>query len=383
MYKKLIVLYNRFAKSHGRRRKMEQNDRCVQVGQWQACAAPKDVTACTDNDILAQDIYDREGRRFLSANTSVNGYVKALLNLNGTGRVSVFANDPRDQAHLQKPSPSVQDEIWRIFLILSSGRKVEYERVRNLFASIHLTCECGQSAVIKKLMTEMQRYDLYTYTHSINVSFYSVLIAIFLGLSDLLVEQAAISGLLHDIGKTSIPTEILNKPSALNVEEYALMKRHVTMGYIMLQDNNALNGQIKKAVLLHHERMDGSGYPFGVIPDSTLIRIIAIADVYDAITSDRVYKKRENPFRAFEFFADEGRRAFPREIIGVLLSNFSAMLIGATIRLTSGEMARIAYVPPEYPCRMIVEIDHKYTGLFDLNKICEILPECDCDMHNE
>jgi uncharacterized domain HDIG len=357
---------------------MERNTFLLSAGPGQGKTVTKAVKACTDADILAQDIFDREGRRILSANTAVNGYVKSLLILNGTDVVGIGGSGLFGEERGQKPAFSFQDEVRNIFLILASGQKIEYERLERLAVPPGFKDSRDQVSAIRRLTEEMRQYDLYTYAHCISVSFYSMLLAAALGLPDLSVRQAAACGLLHDVGKMSIPKELLNKPGVLSVSEHKRIEQHVTLGYRVLRGIDAIDGRIKKAVLLHHERMDGSGYPFGIIPDEPLTKIVAVADVYDAIISDRVYKKREHPFEAFEFFTDEGARLFDRRILNAFLSNFSAMLIGATVRLTSGETARIVYIPPEYPCRMIIEKGCRYADLYDLDKICGILPVHDC-----
>jgi putative nucleotidyltransferase with HDIG domain len=339
----------------------------------------KEVSACTEADILAQDISDRAGRKILSANTSVNGYVKSLLQQNGTSavRATTFALTA-DQCE-KDPARQLQKETRHNFLTLASGQKIEYAQFGLLAESLRAHSVNNRLAIIKNLMLKMRQYDLYTYTHCVNVSFYSMLIAGWLDLPEEKIRQAVECGLLHDVGKAAISSELLNKPGTLTVPEYDRIKQHATLGYRILHDVDAIDGQIKKAVLMHHERMDGSGYPFGLIPDDTLTKIIAIADVYDAITSVRVYKKRQHPFKVLEFFADKGAELFDQAILGAVLSNFSAMLIGSAVKLTSGETAKIVYVPPEYPCSMIVQKDCRYTDLYDLDQITEICPEFLCD----
>lgn len=348
---------------------------CVRIKS--AKARLKEVSTLTEADILAQDIYSKDGRKILSQNTSVNGYVKSLLRQNGTGAAKVV-NFTLASTQLQAEETRIlQIAIRHTFCSLASGQKIEYALFKNLAESLWANNDDNHFTYIKKLMVQMHQYDLYTYTHCVNVSFYSMLIAGWLGLSAHEIRQAVECGLLHDVGKAEIPIELLNKPDALTIPEYERLKQHATLGYDILRNYDSIDGQIKNAVLMHHERMDGSGYPFGVVPDDTLTNIIAVADVYDAITTDRVYKKRQNPFKAFEFFADKGSGLFDQRVLDVVLSNFSALLVGSEILLTSGENAKIAYVPPRYPCSMILEKDGRYSGLYDLNSIAEIVPQKD------
>jgi len=137
--------------------------------------------------------------------------------------------------------------------------------------------------------------DHYTQGHSQKVSAYAALIAEALGLGDAEVEEIRLGGVLHDIGKVGIPENILNKNGPLNPDEWETMKSHVKFGAKILEPLTPL-ARIREMVLHHHEFFDGSGYPDALIGDRIPLgaRIIAIADAYDTITSDRTYKKARN-----------------------------------------------------------------------------------------
>jgi putative nucleotidyltransferase with HDIG domain len=134
--------------------------------------------------------------------------------------------------------------------------------------------------------------DHYTQGHSQKVSAYASLIADALGLNDLEIEEIRLGGVLHDIGKVAIPENILNKNGPLNPDEWDTMKSHVTFGAKILEPLTPL-ARIREMVLHHHEFFDGSGYPHGMSGEAIPLgaRIIAVADAYDTITSDRTYKK--------------------------------------------------------------------------------------------
>jgi putative nucleotidyltransferase with HDIG domain len=137
--------------------------------------------------------------------------------------------------------------------------------------------------------------DHYTQGHSQKVSAYAALIAEALGMSDAEVEEIRLGGVLHDIGKVGIPENILNKNGPLNPDEWETMKSHVKFGAKILEPLTPL-ARIREMVLHHHEFFDGSGYPDALTGDRIPLgaRIIAIADAYDTITSDRTYKKARN-----------------------------------------------------------------------------------------
>jgi HD-GYP domain-containing protein (c-di-GMP phosphodiesterase class II) len=153
-------------------------------------------------------------------------------------------------------------------------------------------------------------HDYYTYTHSVNVTLFAVALTQRVFKRDISDEEYRILGqgfLLHDIGKSSIPPSIINKPGKLNSTEWALMREHPLTGQKILQDTEQLNDAIDQIVVGHHERMDGRGYPYGLSGESVhpYSRICAIADVFDAITTVRSYRDPLGTFAALKVMRDE------------------------------------------------------------------------------
>ncbi|MGD9568766.1 MAG: HD domain-containing phosphohydrolase [Sedimentibacter sp.] len=161
---------------------------------------------------------------------------------------------------------------------------------------------------LRKLLDKSEQKDVYTYNHSNRVQDYSVKIARKLGLSSEINYTIALASLFHDVGKCFIPDEILNKPSKLSEEEFNYIKKHSTYSSELLQGK--FNDEVALIVEEHHERLDGSGYPKGLKGDETRIeaKIIAVADSYDAMTSDRAYRKGLTPEAAMDelkFYIDK------------------------------------------------------------------------------
>ena len=234
-----------------------------------------------------------------------------------------------------------------------------------------------QRSNVLESMSLIKRGDEYTYVHSVNVAFYSMLIAKWIGLSKDEITKATMSGLLHDIGKVKISDQILNKPGKLTQDEYDIVKQHTVYGFEIASNLNELDNEIKNAILLHHERMDGSGYPFQYNCDRLNIyaRIVSIADVFDAMTSDRVYKKKNTPFEAFQMFEREGVRIFDIKIMDTFRSYIANYLTGINVLLSNGESGDIVFVPLNNITNPIVRVMNEYRDLSSENtiKILELI----------
>ena len=184
--------------------------------------------------------------------------------------------------------------------------------------------------------------DEYTFKHSVDVATISMIIGKKLGLSRDEIYDIGITGLLHDIGKTKIPNEILNKPGRLTDEEFEIMKQHSVYGYRILQDKPNLKENIKLGVLQHHEKSNGKGYPVGVgaAQISQFAKIISVADIYDALVTERPYKHGFSPRDAVEMLM-----AMTSELDISSLRAFMGSVIlypvGSNVDLSNGERARV------------------------------------------
>jgi len=185
-------------------------------------------------------------------------------------------------------------------------------------------------------------YTDYILCHSINVSFYAMLIGKWMCLPKSEVMDLIVAGFFHDVGKLEIPTDILNKKGGLTTEEFEIMKSHTTLGYNMLKNVLGLKEDIKKSILMHHERIDGSGYPSGITGHliGEYAKIIAIADIYDAMTTNRVYKKRINPFETFQFFLGTGMKILEPAIVNIFISNMTSHFSGMEVTLNNGQASK-------------------------------------------
>lgn len=217
---------------------------------------------------------------------------------------------------------------------------------------------------ILEMMQGMRSYDDVVYSHSINVSIICSVFAKWLKLSEEETKILTLCGLLHDVGKMVIPDEIINKSSKLTEEEYRIMKTHTQKGYQLLK-NQDIDIRIKYAALLHHERCDGSGYPNRFTRDNieAFSKIVAIADVYDAMTSDRVYRDAICPFDVVEEFEKEGLQKYDPAYILIFLERIISSYIHNTVRLNDGREGKVIMINKYALSKPVVMIDDEFVDL--------------------
>ncbi|MDY5182039.1 HD-GYP domain-containing protein [Butyribacter sp.] len=216
-----------------------------------------------------------------------------------------------------------------------------------------------------EMMQCMRGYDDLTYTHSMNVALISNVIGTWLNLGNDDLETLMIAGMLHDIGKLRIPPEIIQKPAKLTDSEYEIIKNHPQYGYDILSTKN-LNPKIKMVALQHHERYDGKGYPYGLKSKEIDLfsGIVAIADVYDAMTADRVYRKGICPFPVLEHMELQKELYEPGALYKFIERTVEAY-INTEVRLSNGDIGRVVLLNKNFLSRPIVISGDK---TYDLSK---------------
>lgn len=187
-------------------------------------------------------------------------------------------------------------------------------------------------------MVDIRSIDDYLFGHSVNVCVLSLITGISLGYSRDKLMHLGMGALLHDIGKTLIPAPLLNKPGKLTVDEFNAVKQHTQLGYTILSNSEP---QAALIALQHHERYNGDGYPHGLKEIHAFSQITGIADVFDAMTADRVYRKAHPPFEAYEMLAGAGNFLFDYKFVRAFLANIAAYPAGSLVRLSTNEIAMV------------------------------------------
>lgn len=215
-----------------------------------------------------------------------------------------------------------------------------------------------------KQMRMMKAKDDYLFTHSVNVSLLCILIGRWLKCDEKVIKNLGVAGLLHDIGKIFIPDEILNKPDRLTDEEFEDIKKHTLLGYNLVGQNEGISPDIANAVLMHHERLDGSGYPIGKGTQMGFYAsVVAVADVYDAITSNRTYSSKQSPYTAAEILWAESFGKLDARISRVFYDKITNFYMGNEVLLSNNEKGVVVYINPTQPTRPIVMVGDLFYDL--------------------
>lgn len=246
---------------------------------------------------------------------------------------------------------------------ISTGREIDPEKVNKVSDSI--IARINENRDIVSSINQLRSVDEYTYTHCVNVSLLCMLIGKWLRFDFYKVKNLVHAGFLHDIGKGKIAPELLNKPGALTKDEFEEIKKHPVYGFKLAEAMYGLDDSILKGILMHHEREDGSGYPFGVKGPQIheFAKIIAVADIYDAMTSNRAYREKESPFEVFELMEKDSFGVLDPKITSVFLSNIAAYYIGDFVKLNTGDIGEIIYINPSHISQPIVKADDVFIDM--------------------
>ena len=216
-----------------------------------------------------------------------------------------------------------------------------------------------------KILNSVADKNPYLFSHPVNVAFISFVIGKWMNLSHTELFNLVCSGLLHDIGKAKVRDSILNKPGKLSEIETETVKKHPVLGYSILSELEAFDEEVLLGVLSHHERQDGSGYPRGLKGEQINMfgRIIAIADIYDAMTSTKPYREKHSPFEVVEEIEANSFGTLDPIICQVFLMNIINFYPGSVVRLNNDKVGEIIYINQEERTRPLIHCGDEYINL--------------------
>lgn len=246
--------------------------------------------------------------------------------------------------------------------IVDSNAEVDSKQL--LSSVTGMISEDMTSISVFDMLHNMRQYDDFTYMHSMNVALISNVFAKWLGLSKKDVEIATMGGLLHDIGKLKIPDNIMRKPDRLSPAEYNIIKTHSLQGYNILKDKK-IDENIKQCALMHHERCDGTGYPLGLVGEkiNSFAKIVAIADVYDAMTAARIYRGPLCPFKVIGIFEAEGLQKYDSHYILTFLEHIATTYMNNRVKLNNGDEGDVIFMNKNQYSRPMIKCGDKFIDL--------------------
>jgi putative nucleotidyltransferase with HDIG domain len=248
------------------------------------------------------------------------------------------------------------DHVRHFVEDVRKGTSVDFSPATPLVENLIESVFRNENAIMT--LCKLRGFDEYTYTHSLNVSILAVLLGKRMGLDRPALLKIGLAGLLHDVGKARLPAKILNKPGRLTESEFHAVKGHSMWSHDLLQKQANMPREILRAVAEHHERHDGSGYPRGLKGQeiSLFSRVIAVADVFDALTSKRAYKDAMPPAQALSMMYQWRGRQFATEDIETFIQCIGVFPVGSFVRLTGGEHAIVISANPQRPTKPQVKV---------------------------
>lgn len=308
------------------------------------------------------------GLIYVGENQELNADIIGKLKSNGIHEIKIFVNTWDDVWKISnetKKDYSICTETAKILLNQIARNNVvdfvAFKKIKNEIAE-----RFSDNYKIIGCINLFKAADSYTYTHSINVALLSTLIGKWMKYGKTLQDSLMLAGLLHDIGKMKIDKSILNKPEKLTDEEFEEIKKHPIYSYELLQTNTDIPLDVKVGILMHHERMDGSGYPYGVYNENIndIGKVLAIADSYDAMISERPYQKKRSPFEVMQLMQTGIFGKLDSKILLTFLSNIATYYIGTYVILNTGEVGEVVAINPLCIYRPIVRVQNRYIDMY-------------------
>ncbi|KJR48872.1 response regulator receiver modulated metal dependent phosphohydrolase [Desulfosporosinus sp. I2] len=315
-----------------------------------------------EGSVLARPVINSSGRVLLQSGVRVTAsYINRLILM---GYDVLFIQDDR-----------LEDVEFHL-AITSQTREVAYKTIKNVSSYIesglegslvvanvrssvqHMINDLLFSTDILGNLSEIQGYDDYTYHHSVNTTIIALILGIASGYSEQKLIELGMGVLMHDIGKIKIPERILNKKTPLTEEEFGEIKRHTINGFDILRKNNDFSLLSAHIAFQHQEKWNGAGYPRGLKGSEIheYGRLAAVADVYEALTSKRVYRKAMETNDAYEYIISQGNIHFEPRILEVFKKNISVYPTGSGIVLSNNQRGNVVKQNRAFPNRPFVRV---------------------------
>ncbi len=315
------------------------------------------------DEILGKTLFDGYGKVLLPSGTKLN--ISYINRIKQSGFYYIYIEDKEldDIKEDKKIDELKQSTIERLPGMFTSLMQGDGNTVKESFKMIEdLATYIAEEGDVNTNLYEINKHDNYTYIHCVDTG----IMSIFLGRSlDLKIEELTelgVSAILHDIGKIKIPNEIINKKDTLTEMEFEEIKKHPVYGYRILKEAGISNKNILSAVVEHHERIDGKGYPLGIDKSKicTYAKIISVCDVFTALSANRAYRERFNPNEAYEYIISNSNIMFDSKIVEKFKENFSIYPLGCCVKLSNGIEGYVVKQNKCFPDRPVIRVKYDY-----------------------
>lgn len=334
---------------------------------------------------VKNDVFNASGLLVVPANTTLSEEHIELIRKHGVALLPHHVAPPAQTISITKPQPEAEpepephavhktneaivaratEEMKEVFLRFRVGDPPSVSEMKSdLIPSVQ---EAIEFPTLFGLLSGLQAKDDYTFRHNIGVAVLSTMLGKWLHLDAEQMQTLTLAAALHDIGKVKIEDDILNKPGKFTDEEYALMKQHTTFGYNMLKSRGELHPEVPIVALQHHERLDGRGYPHGITGDKMTYfsKIVAVADVFHAMTSNRVYRGEVPFYKVLMQMKDDAFGKLDPFLCSVFVRRMMEMSIGSEVVLSNELRGNIVLIYPDDPIRPLVQVEGQF---YDLRK---------------
>ena len=269
---------------------------------------------------------------------------------------------PEFQEFKQKYELEISDFRDALNDVVEKNTKLDFQA---LLDNVYNVLEHNNGpASLFDMLHNMREYSDSTFTHCMNVALICNTFAGWMHFSEEDTRMVTLCGLMHDIGKLMVPLDILNKPDKLTEDEFNIIKKHPVNGYKTLVSQN-VNPIVCTAALLHHEKCDGSGYPYGLKGErlDRFTKMVTIADIYDAMTSARIYRGPLCPFKVVELFEEEGYQKYDTDYLLTFLSHIVNTYITYRVRLSNGQEGEVVFINKYKLGRPTIKCGDEYIDL--------------------
>jgi len=321
--------------------------------------------------IIGKSIYTRNGHLLIKKGTVISYEIISKLKKYNISYYHVLENISKNI----KKTPLIDDEkmassisaIQSVFEhVLDKNHlnthttipKEQMEMVKTVIEA--LMAVIFQSETLLYTVADFLEKDDYTYRHSVNVTVLTILTAKTLNYPEIEIKDIALGALLHDIGKIFVPSDLIKKTTYLSLSEQKIIKEHPELGYQLVKDMPDLTNRVKLIIRYHHEKLDGSGYPHGVFSESIpkYVRIVTICDMYDSMTTDRIYRKKMPIYIALEILMKDCVYTIDPIIYRAMASTICMFPVGQGVLLSDGRIGIVTLYHPRNPTRPTIKIIH-------------------------